>query len=102
MNVSIGFSTPHAAIPWGPAFLAPYARQVREQTGLPVASAWGFGQSGLAERAVKNNDLDLVMIGRAHLANPHWPYQAAQELGIDKPSWVLPAAYAHWLERYKI
>jgi len=41
-----------------------------------------------------------VMVGRSHLANPHWPYLAAKEIGIERPSWVLPAPYAHWLERY--
>ncbi|MGD9950155.1 MAG: NADH:flavin oxidoreductase/NADH oxidase [Desulfobulbus sp.] len=102
MNVSLGFSTPEANIPWGPAFLAPIAERVRRETGLPVASAWGFGRPDLAENAVKNNQLDLVMIGRSHLENPHWPYFAAKSLGIDKPSWVLPAPYAHWLERYKL
>ncbi|MDX5411063.1 MAG: NADH:flavin oxidoreductase/NADH oxidase, partial [Thauera sp.] len=38
--------------------------------------------------------------GRAHLANPHWPMQAARALGVERPTWVLPAPYAHWLERY--
>ncbi len=36
---------------------------------------------------------------RAHLANPHWPYAAALQLKADRPSWLLPAPYAHWLER---
>lgn len=42
------------------------------------------------------------LVGRAHLANPHYPYQAAQALKKEKPSWVLPAPYAHWLERYRM
>ena len=41
------------------------------------------------------------MIGRAHLANPHWPYHAALQLKLPKAAWVLPAPYAHWLERYQ-
>ncbi|WP_022666177.1 NADH:flavin oxidoreductase/NADH oxidase [Desulfospira joergensenii] len=102
MSVSMGFTTPDADIPWGPAFMAPIAERVKKETGLPVASAWGFGRPDLAENAVKNGQLDLVMIGRAHLCNPHWPYQAALELGVDRPSWTLPAPYAHWLERYKL
>lgn len=101
VNVSIGFSTPSAQIPWGPAFLAPVAKRVREETGLPVSSAWGFGTPALAEAAVHGESLDIVMVGRSMLANPRWPYEAAKELGIDKPSWVLPAPYAHWLERYR-
>ncbi|MNY79442.1 hypothetical protein D3C86_2200830 [compost metagenome] len=66
-----------------------------------MASAWGFGEPGLAENAVQHNELDIVMIGHAHLANPNWTYYAAVKLGLDKPSWVLPTSYAYWLEKYK-
>jgi len=100
LSVSIGFSTPEANIPWGPGFMGPIAQRVRREAGIPVASAWGFGTPAIAERAVKEQQLDLVMVGKAHLADPHWSYFAARELGIDRPSWVLPAPYAHWLERY--
>jgi len=100
LSVSIGFSTPDANIPWGPAFMGPIAKRVREEADIPVSSAWGFGTPALAEKAVAEGQLDLVMIGRAHLADPHWTYFAARELGIERPSWTLPAPYAHWLERY--
>ena len=102
MSVSMGFTTPDAAIPWGPAFLGPIAKRVREEAEIPVASAWGFGRPDLAEKAIQNDQLDVVMIGRAHLENPHWPYHAAKALGVEKASWVLPAPYAHWLERYTL
>ncbi|WP_321878398.1 NADH:flavin oxidoreductase/NADH oxidase [Paraburkholderia bannensis] len=101
LSVSVGFSTPTAQIPWAPAFLAPIAQKVRRAAGLPVSSAWGIGTPELAERSVASEQLDLVMVGRAHLANPHWPYFAAQELKVDRAAWTLPAPYAHWLERYK-
>lgn len=102
LSVSMGFSTPKANIPWAPAFLAPIAEKVRNASGLPVASSWGIDVPATAERVVADKQMDLVMIGRAHLANPHWAYQAAKALGVDKPSWVLPAPYAHWLERYSV
>lgn len=101
LSVSIGFSTPEANIPWGPAFLAPIAQRVREEAGLPVATAWGVDEPQLCEDTIANEQLDLVMVGRAHLADPHWTYYAAKQLGVDKPSWVLPAPYAHWLQRYE-
>lgn len=100
LSVSIGFSTPDANIPWGPAFMGPIAKRVREEAAIPVSSAWGFGTPALAEKAVAEGQLDLVMVGKAHLADPHWTYFAARELGIERPSWTLPAPYAHWLERY--
>lgn len=102
LSVSVGFSTPDANIPWGPAFLAPIAERVRREANIPVASAWGIDAPAIANRTVEQQQLDLVMVGRAHLANPHWPYQAALALKEDKAAWVLPAPYAHWLERYRV
>lgn len=101
LSVSVGFTIPETNIPWGPAFLAPVAQRVRNETQLPVSSAWGFGAPKLADQAVRNEELDLVMIGRAHLENPNWSYQAAKELGMEQPAWVLPPPYAHWLSRYR-
>ena len=101
LSVSVGFSTPTAHIPWAPAFLAPIAERVRREAGLPVASAWGIDNPATADATVRDGQLDLVMVGRAHLANPHWPLQAARALGVERPTWVLPAPYAHWLERYR-
>ncbi|QJE00321.1 NADH:flavin oxidoreductase/NADH oxidase [Massilia forsythiae] len=102
LSVSVGFTIPDTSIPWGPAFLGPVAKRVREEAGLPVASAWGFDGPHLAERSLADGQLDLVMVGRAHLADPHYPLQAAKELGVERPTWVLPAPYAHWLERYQM
>jgi 2,4-dienoyl-CoA reductase-like NADH-dependent reductase (Old Yellow Enzyme family) len=101
LNVSVGFSTPAASVPWGPAFLAPISERVRREAEVPVASAWGIDAPATANRVVADNQMDLVMIGRAHLANPHWPYQAALQLDEEKPSWVLPAPYAHWLAKWQ-
>jgi len=101
ISVSVGFTIPETSIPWGPAFMGPVAERVRREAGVPVSSAWGFGTPEIAERVVKEQQLDLVMVGRAHLANPHWAYFAAKELGIERAAWTLPAPYAHWLERYR-
>ena len=100
ISVSMGFTIPDVAIPWGPAFMGPIAERVRKEAGVPVSSAWGFGTPAIAERVVKDEQLDVVMVGKAHLANPHWAYFAAKELGVERASWVMPAPYAHWLERY--
>ncbi|NNB36113.1 hypothetical protein HBN88_19205 [Pseudomonas fragi] len=101
LNVSVGFSIPDTQIPWGPGFLASVAERVRREAELPVASSWGIDSPQVAERVVAEQQMDLVMIGRAHLANPHYPYQAALELNVERPAWVLPTPYAHWLERYR-
>lgn len=101
LSVSVGFTIPETNIPWRPAFMAPIAQRVRDEAQIPVSSAWGFGAPKLADQAIRNEQLDLAMIGRAHLENPNWPYEAAKELGKDNPAWVLPPPHAHWLSRYK-
>ncbi|AQZ94146.1 NADH:flavin oxidoreductase/NADH oxidase [Halopseudomonas phragmitis] len=100
ISVSIGFNTPEAQIPWAPGFMGPIAERVRREADIPVSSAWGFGEPNIAENAVNSGQLDVVMVGKAHLANPHWAYHAARELKLDQASWTLPAPYAHWLARY--
>lgn len=100
LSVSVGFTIPETNIPWGPAFLGPVAKRVRDEAEIAVSSAWGFGAPHLADQAIRDEQLDLVLIGRAHLANPHWPYHAARVLGKDQPTAVLPPPYAHWLSRY--
>lgn len=100
LSVSMAFNNPEAKIPWGPAFMGPIAKRVRDETALPVTSAWGFGVPDLAEKAVQEKQLDIVSVGKAHLANPHWTYFAAKELGQSEPQKVFPSPYAYWLERY--
>ncbi|MGQ5315357.1 NADH:flavin oxidoreductase/NADH oxidase [Xanthomonas arboricola pv. corylina] len=102
LNVSMGFSTLAARVPWGTqAFLASVAERVSREAGLPAASGWCLDDPHTAERVVADKLMDLVMIARAHLADPHYPYQIALALGEEKPAGVLPTQYAYWLSRYK-
>lgn len=102
VDVSVGFNTPQAKIPWAPNFLAPIAQKVRQATGLPVTTSWYISQAKEADALVRTEKLDLVTLGRPLLANPHWPYQAARELGVENAAWkTLPVSYAHWLARYR-
>jgi 2,4-dienoyl-CoA reductase-like NADH-dependent reductase (Old Yellow Enzyme family) len=100
LSVSMGFSTMQADIPWAPGFMAPIAARVRAETGLPVATAWGMDVPAECERAIADGQIDLAMVGRGHLADPHYPFRAARELGVAKSSSLLPAQYAYWLARY--
>ncbi|MBE7209666.1 MAG: NADH:flavin oxidoreductase/NADH oxidase [Gluconacetobacter diazotrophicus] len=102
VDVSMGFNTPKAEIPWGPALMADTAARVRRETGLPGATSWLISGAEQAEGLVRDGALDLVMLGRPLLENPHWPYAAAKTLGVENPAWAtLPPPYAHWLARYR-
>jgi len=101
LNVSVNFTVPDVKIPWGPGFLAPVAKRVRNEAGLPVASSWYIGDPQVANQAVLDEQMDLVMIGREHLADPHYAFRAAKELGVENPFAILPPQYGWWLERYR-
>jgi 2,4-dienoyl-CoA reductase-like NADH-dependent reductase (Old Yellow Enzyme family) len=100
VDLSLGFNTPDASgVPWGePAFLAPLAERVHRELGIATAASWNLGDPKVADGAIKKGQLDLVMLAKAMLRNPNWPYQAAQALGRPLPETVLPAQLAHWLK----
>ncbi len=101
IDVSGAFSLREAKVPFGPGFMVPAAERIRREVDIPTGASWFINDPHQAEEIIAQDRMDLVYIGRALLANPHWPYQAAVELDADKPSWVLPAPYAHWLSRYR-
>ncbi len=100
LDVSMGFSTPTAKIPWGPGQLREISHRVLHESGLPGSTSWNINSPALAEQMLQEGAADLVMIGRPMLANPHWPFAAARELGVPNPASTLPPSYAHWLSRY--
>ncbi len=101
IDVSVGFSTPTANVPWGPAFMAPIADRVRREAGLTTTTSWFISEPAQADALIAEGKVDFVSLGRPLLENPHWPYRAARELGVEKAAWTLPTPYAHWLERYR-
>ncbi len=101
IGVGIGFSTPAATIPWGPAFMVPVAQRIRRETGMPAATSWFISVPAQADALIADDKTDLVPLRRPPPANPSWPYRAVTELRIEEAAWTLPAPYAHWLERYR-
>lgn len=103
VDVSLGFNTPEAHIPWGPDFMVPTAVRVHGATGLPVTTSWNLARDPRAADAlVREGRLDLVTLGRPLLDDPHWPFHAARTLGVpEAAARTLPPPYAHWVSRYQ-
>lgn len=101
IDVSLGLNTLETNIPWGtPGFLVETAECLRRETGLPTSVSWNITTPEQANALIAEDRVDIVKLAKALLANPHWPYHAARQLGVEQPSSTLPIAYAHWLERY--
>ena len=97
VDVSLGFNTPDArGVPWStPGFLAPVAARIGRETGLPVGASWKIREPRLADELVRSGQLDLVVLGKALLDDPHWPYHAARALGHPAPASLLAQQYGY-------
>ena len=82
-----------------PGFQVPYSERVRQETGLATMTVGLIREAGLANDIVSSGRADWVAIGRESLYNPHWPLQAAVELGFDPEYNTWPPSYGWWLWR---
>ena len=79
------------------AFMVDRASRVRREVGIPVGVSWNLGVPVVADRAIRQELIDLVLLGRPALSNPHWPLWAARELAHADPISLLPEDWAWWL-----
>ena len=102
-DLSMGFNTdamkapPFAEL----AFMVERAARVRREVGIPVGVSWNLGVPELADRVIREELIDLVMLGRPALSNPHWPVWAARELGHRDPFSLVPEDWAWWLRNFR-
>jgi len=82
-----------AQIPVGPDYQVPFARTIREQSGLPTAAVGLITEPGQAEKILTSEAADAVLLARAALREPAWPLRAAHELGLDKDQAPYPPQY---------
>lgn len=61
---------------------------------FPTAVGWMISDPQQAEGAVRDQLADLVMLARAMLRDPYWPYHAALALGDEQAASILPVQYA--------
>lgn len=70
------------------------ASVIRQTTGIPVIANGGFHNLRKAEIALNDNHADLLAIGKAALADPHWVVKTLQELPVIPfhPDMIWPEA----------
>lgn len=82
-----------------PGYLVPHAAAVRKGADLPTMAVGAIIEPKQAEAILRAGDADLVALGRQMMAEPHWLYRAALELGEANPHAVLSKYYSFYLER---
>jgi 2,4-dienoyl-CoA reductase-like NADH-dependent reductase (Old Yellow Enzyme family) len=102
MDVSFGGNSRSAQTPWDDeGFMVPFAERIRTETGLLTAANWNLADPVFANRILEEKRVDLIMLGRPMLANPHWPVYAAMVLGEERPYDMLPVQFRTWLNKYQ-
>ncbi len=87
IDVSSGGLVAHQRITTGPGYQVPFAREIRETTGLPVSAVGEITTGTQAEEILAAGDADAIMAGREWLRDPHFGLRAADELGEDASVW---------------
>jgi 2,4-dienoyl-CoA reductase-like NADH-dependent reductase (Old Yellow Enzyme family) len=82
-----------------PGFQVPYAAAVRREAHMASMAVGAIVEPKQAEAILANGEADLIAIGRQFMAEPHWLYRAALELGHPEPDTVLVKNYAFYLSR---
>ena len=75
------------------------AAAIRRGADIPAMAVGAILEPRQAEAIIEDGNADLVALGRQMMAEPHWLYRAALELGLPNPHSVLPRGYSFYLER---
>jgi 2,4-dienoyl-CoA reductase-like NADH-dependent reductase (Old Yellow Enzyme family) len=103
-DLSIGFNTDEMSSPLpfaDMAFMIERAARLRREVGIPVATSWNLGLPQVADRVIREELIDVVLLGRPALSNPHWPVWAARELAHEDPFSLVPEDWAWWLRNFR-
>lgn len=90
VDCSSGGAAPNAKVPAGPGYQVHIAEAVRRGAGIQTAAVGLITAPAQADEIIRNQQADLVLLGREMLRDPHWALRAAQALGQPAP---LPLPY---------
>lgn len=83
IDVSSGGVSPQQKITLGPGYQVPFAEQIRRELGGPVFAVGLITDAQQAESIIVSGQADAVMLARAMLYDPRWPWHAAAQLGAQ-------------------
>jgi 2,4-dienoyl-CoA reductase-like NADH-dependent reductase (Old Yellow Enzyme family) len=68
-----------------PGYHVPFAEAIRREAGIATGAVGMITAAEQAAEIVANERADVVLVGRALLADPAWPAHAAKKLGVAPP-----------------
>jgi 2,4-dienoyl-CoA reductase-like NADH-dependent reductase (Old Yellow Enzyme family) len=85
IHVSSGGVSSAQKIALGPLYQVPFARDIRQASGLPTIAVGLITEARQAEGVLQAGEADLVALARAFLHEPRWGWHAAAALGGAVP-----------------
>ncbi len=89
--------TARVKIQTAPGYQVPFAEAIRRETGMATAAVGLIREAHHADQIVRDEQADLVLLGRELLRDSQWAQNAARELR-GKAGDLLPPQYRYTLE----
>jgi len=80
VHISSGGVASHQKITLGPEYQVPFAKLVKQKTGMPTITVGLITEPQQAEDILVRGDADLIALARAFLYKPRWVWEAAAQL----------------------
>lgn len=93
VDCSTGGASRNASIPVGPNYQVPFAEQIRREAGMPTGAVGMITEPKQADAIIRDEQADLVLMGRELLRDPYWPHRAWVELEPEADP-VIAAEYS--------
>lgn len=81
VHISSGGISPNQKIAIGPGYQVPFAKIVKDLSGIPTVTVGLITDPHKAEAILEKGDADLIALARAFLYKPRWAWEAAAVLG---------------------
>ena len=86
VHISSGGISPAQKISIGPGYQVPFARIIKNRSGIPTMTVGLITEPQQAEDILQAGDADLIALARAFMYKPRWAWEAAAALGGTVPS----------------
>jgi 2,4-dienoyl-CoA reductase-like NADH-dependent reductase (Old Yellow Enzyme family) len=85
IDCSSGGIAPGIAVPAAPGYQVPFSQRIKDTVPMLTAAVGFITAPEQADQIIRNDQADMVLLGRQLLRDPNWPLHAAKTLGHDGP-----------------
>lgn len=83
VDCSSGGLVPGVKIPVNPGYQIPFSDRIRQETGIATAAVGMITTPEQADRTIRTEQADMVLLARELLRDPYWTHRAAKTLKVE-------------------